>query len=386
MHVMARKIEILESIQSLDAAAWNRLTDGSPALSHTFLRALEQSGCVGPGTGWQSLPMVVFDDQQLVGAVPMYAKSHSYGEYVFDWAWANAFERHGLAYYPKLLVAIPFTPIPGPRLLSHDPEIQRLMAEVLAGQLERSQLSSAHILFPDARTSDILAAAGWIKRQGVQFRWENAAYRNFDEFLQTLKHDKRKKIRQERARVHQAGIVCRCLMGDEITEADWHLFFQCYINTYEQHRSSPYLNLDFFLEIGRNMPKQIMLVLAELEGRPMAAALNLLGTLHDGTRCLYGRYWGALAYVPGLHYELCYYQAQEYCIVHGIQYFEGGAQGEHKLARGFKPRSTCSYHLVHPPAFSEAIEQAVNLEAGGVMEYQTELEARAPFKHPNSQD
>jgi uncharacterized protein len=377
---MSLKIEIVSSISELDSKAWDALTDGSPLTSHSFFATLENTQCVGTGTGWQPYPLIVTEDHQLRGAIPLYAKSHSYGEYVFDWSWANAFEQNGLAYYPKLISAIPFTPITGARLLSHDPEIRKLMVSVLADQLQRLNLSSVHVLFPNPESSETLEASGWIKRDGVQFRWENHDYKSFEDFLSILTHDKRKKIRQERKKIAHLGVSVRRLTGEDITEADWDFFFKCYERTYFLHRSKPYLTRAFFTQLGRLLPGNVLLWIAEQNGQPIAASLSLYDNKGDGQGALYGRYWGAMSYVPGLHFELCYYQAQEFCIEHGIRYFEGGAQGEHKLARGFKPRSTCSFHRIAHPDFAAAIEAAVRSESVSMHYYQNELEERAPFK------
>jgi len=380
---MSTEIKILTGIKQADELAWNALStrvDGvssttPPILSHAFLSALEDTGCVGAGTGWQPYPIVVHQQGKLVGALPLYLKSHSYGEYVFDWAWAEAYERNGLPYYPKLLVAVPFTPITGARLLSANPEIQLLLLQALSSQLKLHSISSAHVLFPDEASAKTLRDMGWIERSGVQFRWENEQFQDFEEFLSRLSHDKRKKIRQERKKISSAGVTCKKLLGHEIKQADWDFFFSCYENTYREHRSTPYLKREFFLEIGQRLPQHIFLVVAELNGEPIAAAFNLF----DDTT-LYGRYWGATMYVPGLHFELCYYQAQEFCITQRIRYFEGGAQGEHKLARGFRPRTTRSFHQIAHPDFEVAIQNFVEQETKGMGVYQHELEERAPFK------
>ena len=373
---MSNEIELVAGISQVDAQAWDALTDGSPLLSHAFLSALEDTGCVGEGTGWQPYPLLVRDAGKLVGAMPLYLKGHSYGEYVFDWAWAEAYARNGLAYYPKLLAAIPFTPITGARLLSHDAGIQSLMVQVLDEQMQRHRLSSAHILFPDDASAEALKKTDWIERSGVQFRWENENFTEFEDFLSCLAHDKRKKIRQERKKITAAGIICKKLKGGDITEAEWDFFFRCYENTYHEHRSTPYLTREFFHVLGERMPQHTLLVIAEQAGEPIAAALNLYGQ-----DALYGRYWGATRYVPCLHFELCYYQAQEFCIAQGIRYFEGGAQGEHKLARGFRPRATRSFHKIAHPEFESAIKDFVGHEAKGMGVYQNELEERAPFKN-----
>jgi predicted N-acyltransferase len=368
-------LEITDSIQQVDAQSWDALINDMPLLSHAFLSALESSGSVGKGTGWQPYPMLVFDDGKLVGAMPLYIKSHSYGEYVFDWAWAEAYQRNGLNYYPKLVSAIPFTPITSQRLIANITQTQTLMVEALTETMHKHQLSSAHVLFPDDVSAAALEQAGWLQRNGVQFRWQNDNFTDFEDFLRTLSHDKRKKIHQERKKVIASGVVCKRVKGADITPEQWRFFYECYENTYIQHHSTPYLTPTFFQKIGRSMPQNILLVLAYLDDEPIAAALNIY---HQTT--LYGRYWGGLRYVPNLHFELCYYQAQEFCIAEKIQYFEGGAQGEHKLARGFKPRSTCSFHKIAHPDFAHAIQSFVTQESQGIADYSNELEDRAPFK------
>jgi len=376
MNSMPVEISLLTSVSQIDPLQWDALTDGSPILSHAFLSALETTGCVGEGSGWQPYPIVAMDNGRLVGAVPLYLKGHSYGEYVFDWSWADAYERNGIAYYPKLLVAIPFTPVTGARLLSADQQVQASMADMLIQQMVAHNLSSAHVLFPDAATGNLLNAGGWLKRSGVQFRWENESFSDFEDFLGRLSHDKRKKIRQERKKVLSAGVTYKRLVGADITDADWDFFFECYEHTYLEHRSTPYLTREFFHELGRTMPQNLLLLVAEQDGRPIAAAFNLFDQA-----TLYGRYWGTRQFVPGLHFELCYYQAQEFCIERNIQYFEGGAQGEHKLARGFRPRQTSSYHRIAHPDFEAAIQRFVAQEANGMVNYHNELEERAPFRH-----
>lgn len=377
---MSPQISIASGIKEIDPASWDTLGDGSPFLTHAYLDALERTGCVGSGTGWQPCPLLVKDGSRLLGAMPLYAKSHSYGEYVFDWAWANAFEQHGIDYYPKLICAVPFTPVTGPRLMCADAAIRQQMLAALGDQLLAAGWSSAHVLFPDESDAQAMAAAGWLKRSGVQFRWENEGYASFDTFLSTLTHDKRKKIRQERKRITAADVRVHRLTGADISESHWAFFYRCYANTYRLHRSSPYLNEAFFIEIGRQMPQNVLLVVAERNGENIAVALSFFGENSAGISQLYGRYWGALEYVPGLHFELCYYQAQEFCIERGIRYFEGGAQGEHKLARGFKPRPTCSFHKIARPDFAAAIARALERESGMMEMYQDELEERAPFK------
>ncbi|OAM52435.1 hypothetical protein A7981_02845 [Methylovorus sp. MM2] len=373
---MSLEIAIATSFSQIDAGEWDAISDGSPVLSHVFLSTLEESHCVGEGTGWQPYPIVVRESGILVGAAPLYLKSHSYGEYVFDWSWADAYERSGLSYYPKLLVAIPFTPVTGARLLGSRPEVQTLLVRVLEQQMQEHDLSSAHVLFTDDTSSNALQSAGWLLRDGVQFRWENDSFKDFEDFLSRLAHDKRKKIRQERKKIINAGVTCKQLRGNEASETDWDFFFQCYEHTYREHRSTPYLNRAFFRLLAQRMPDNILLILAEREGKPIAAALNFYDE-----QALYGRYWGAMEYVPALHFELCYYQAQAFCIAQGIRYFEGGAQGEHKLARGFLPRATRSYHKIAHTEFEAAIKEYVRRESRGMAVYNNELEERAPYKH-----
>ena len=376
IHNLAQQIsvELITSINAISAADWDLLVDGTPLLSHAFLSALENTRCVGNGTGWNPHPLVVKQGKQLIGAMPLYLKSHSYGEYVFDWAWADAYQRSGLDYYPKLLSAIPFSPITSARLLGSN-DAQLLMIEALENTMYQNKLSSAHILFPDEVCAKQLEVAGWLKRKGVQFRWHNKNYTDFEAFLATLSHDKRKKIHQERKKIANAGVVCRHIKGAEITEKDWDFFYRCYSNTYREHHSTPYLTRAFFSEIGQTMPQNILLIEAEIDGEPVASTLNIYNQ-----NTLYGRYWGAVQFVSGLHFELCYYQAQMFCIAEKITYFEGGAQGEHKLARGFEPRPTCSYHKIAHPDFEKAIKEFLAREAEGIAAYTNELEERVPFK------
>lgn len=364
------------SLLEIEAVAWDVLTDGTPLLSHAFLTALETSKSVGHGTGWTPMPLAIFNQQQkLVGAMPLYLKSHSYGEYVFDWSWADAYARNQMAYYPKLVSAIPFSPVTSMRLLTDHAAVAKLMLDALSTLLHQHQLSSAHVLFPSDSCGETLAEQGWLKREGVQFRWHNAHFSSMDAFLATLSHDKRKKIKQERKKIAAAGVTCRWILGADMSEADWDFFYACYCNTYATRHSTPYLTRAFFSEIGLTMPQNIVLMVAEQAGQRVASALNLY---HQ--HALYGRYWGALSYVPNLHFELCYYQAQEFCIAHHIEYFEGGAQGEHKLARGFTPRPTCSYHQIAHPDFAAAIAQFLTQESSHIAHYTNELEERVPFK------
>ena len=286
-----------------------------------------------------------------------------------------AYQHNGINYYPKIISAIPFTPITSQRLIANNDQTQTLMLEALTEMMSKLQLSSIHVLFPDEDSATVLKKAGWLQRNGVQFRWENENFIYFEDFLKTLSHDKRKKIHQERKKITTSGVVCKRIKGEGVTSEQLRFFYECYENTYLEHRSTPYLTHAFFEKISLTMPQNILLVLAYLDDEPIAAALNIY---HQTT--LYGRYWGSLRYVPNLHFELCYYQAQEFCIAEKIQYFEGGAQGEHKLARGFKPRSTTSFHQIAHPDFAHAIEVFVTQESQGIAIYTNELEERTPFK------
>lgn len=368
-------VQVVGSIKNISAEKWDALASGMPLLSYAFLSALETSRSVGQGTGWGPCALIISQHDQLIGAMPLYIKSHSYGEYVFDWAWADAYEQNGLAYYPKLLSAIPFSPITSERLLAKNSETKLLLIEALEMVMQQHKLSSVHVLFPSDVDAQLFERDGWMKRTGVQFRWQNEGYQTFEEFLQTLSHNKRKKIHQERKKVAQAGVICRCIKGEDATEEDWNFFYQCYCTTYNEHHSTPYLTRAFFSEISKTMPQNILLMIAKIDEQKVASTLSFY---NEDT--LYGRYWGATVFVSGLHFELCYYQAQQFCIDEKIKFFEGGAQGEHKLARGFKPRPTCSYHKIAHPQFEVAIKDFLARESGGIAAYTSELEERAPFK------
>ena len=372
---MAYRTTVLSSLAEVSPAAWDRLADGNPFLSHAFLHALHESGSASAATGWQPQFLAVWDGPELSAAMPLYVKSHSYGEYVFDWAWADAYHRNGIEYYPKLLSAVPFTPVSGSRLLARDAAARAALLDFLLAQQQAAGLSSTHVLYPPEEEATQLQQAGFLLRSGVQFHWLNQGYASFDEFLQTLEHKKRKNIRAERRKVREAGVTLRQLRAEQATEADWRFFHRCYCNTYAEHRSSPYLNLDFWLRIARTMPQHLLLVVAQRDGLDIAASLVVYTP-----DTLYGRYWGALEHVPCLHYEAAYYQPLEFCIANGIRTFEGGAQGEHKMARGFLPQKTWSAHWLAHPAFADAIERFLQREAGGIDAYLGELNEHNPFK------
>ena len=376
---MNYRTHIVSSLSEVGQAEWDALAgaqdQANPFLSYAFLHALHESGSASPETGWQPQYIVLYEGKTLAAALPLYVKGHSYGEYVFDWAWADAYQRHGLDYYPKLLSAIPFTPVSGPRLLARDAAARAALVEVLKATQGASEVSSTHILFPPEDQARQLEDAGFMLRSGVQFHWLNQGYAGFEDFLATLEPRKRKNIRAERRKVREAGVTLRRVRGRDARDADWVLFNRCYRNTYKAHYSTPYLNLDFFRRIGAAMPDNILLVIAERAGHPVAASL----VIHDETT-LYGRYWGELEHVPCLHFEASYYQPLEFCIEQKIAVFEGGAQGEHKMARGFLPTKTWSAHWLAHPSFADAVQRFLERESGGIDEYMDELNERTPFR------
>jgi predicted N-acyltransferase len=368
-------ITVVDTLSAVPAADWNRLAGDDPFLRHEFLSALHDTGCAAAQSGWAPQYLLLHEQGALAGAMPLYLKTHSYGEYVFDWAWADAYHRHGLDYYPKLLSAVPFTPVGGRRVLAQSGEqCDRLIATAL--QLARElRVSSLHCLFPPSDQAARMQAQGMMLRHGVQFHWTNRGYGSFEDFLSGMNHAKRKKIRQERRKVRDAGIDFEWLEGGAITDAQWSFFTRCYRQTYREHRSTPYLSLDFFRRIGATMPGHTLLIIARHGGRPVAASLNI-----RSRRGLYGRHWGALEFHPALHFEACYYQGIEYCIAHGLHTFEGGAQGEHKIARGLLPVQTCSAHWLAQPEFASAVEEFLARETRGMAHYVDELNDRSPFK------
>lgn len=381
------RTRIVEHIGDIPAPDWDALLERSPKptpfLRHAFLLALHASGSACDDTGWSPRFLTLWrtggdGHERLAAAMPLYAKAHSYGEYVFDWAWADAYQRNGLDYYPKWLCAVPFTPVQGSRLLAEQPLARQLLLQVALAVAEQSGLSSLHILFPDEEEADLMQATGMLMRQGVQFHWENAGYPDFEAFLATLSQKKRKNIRAERRRVAQAGIRFRQVQGSAITAQHWRFFHRCYRQTYREHHSTPYLNLDFFEGIGAAMPENLLLVIAEREGRDIAASL-LIYDDRPAVSTLYGRYWGALEHHPCLHFETAYYQPLSFCIAQGIRTFEGGAQGEHKMARGFLPVATRSAHWLAHPAFSDAVERFLERERQGIDAYLDELNDRTPY-------
>ncbi len=377
---------LLASPAEVDAREWNALVarqeQPTPFLRHEFLSALTSTQCATEETGWGPRFVTLVDERTgaLAAAAPLYVKNHSYGEYVFDWAWADAYQRNGLPYYPKLVCAVPFTPVQGTRLIAVDAAARRQLASTLIALAEQSDVSSLHVLFPTEREAGALAGLGMMRREGIQFHWLNDGYRDFDDFLSTLEQKKRKNIRAERRKVHEAGVTLRRVRGEDATDADWRFFNRCYRQTYREHFSSPYLNLDFFRTIGQTMPENLLLVIAEYAGRPIASSLLVYQRDAKTGGVLYGRYWGAIEHVPCLHFETAYYQPLEFCIEEKLAVFEGGAQGEHKMARGFMPTVTHSAHWLAHPAFADAVARFLDNEANMIHSHVDELREHDPFK------
>ena len=376
------RMQVLDDLGEVREADWRRLhaatAPGSqnPFVDYRFLSALADSGSIGQSTGWEPRFILLERGGELVGAAPLFEKHHSYGEYVFDWAWADAYRRNRLDYYPKGLVAVPFTPVPGPRLLATDAGARAALAGSLVVAAQRLGWSSVHVLFPDAADTAALASQSLLERKGVQFHWDNPGYASFEEFLGYLAQPKRKKVLAERRKVRDAGVRMKVLAGADITEADWDFFYRCYAMTYAQHHSTPYLERAFFSLVGQSMPEHLVMFIAERDrkGRPVAASL----LFHDAG-AIYGRYWGALEYVSCLHFEASYYAPMEWAIAKKLSRFEGGAQGEHKMARGFLPVETNSFHWLAHPAFNDAIANYLARETGGIESYLDELRERNPL-------
>ena len=358
----------------------------TPFMRLAYFRALHASGSATAKSGWQAQFLSIWQGDQLVAACPVYLKSHSYGEYVFDWAWADAYQRHGLSYYPKLLVAVPFTPVPGSRLLAVDADARAVLAQTLRALAQETEASSLHVLFGDDADQAALAAAGFQPRQGVQFHWtaqQPEPDANFPAFLARLHRDKRKKIQQEQRRVRDAGVTFEARTGNEIEPADWDFFYRCYQLTYRAHHSKPYLSRDFFARMAADMPAHWLLFTARRGDARIATSLIAL----DPTRrAAFGRYWGAVEQVPCLHFDACYYQPLAWCIANGYERFEGGAQGEHKMARGLMPTPTGSSHWLAHPSFSDAVSEFLAREGQAMSGYMDELNEHAPFKRQNTAD
>jgi predicted N-acyltransferase len=402
-------IRVLTSPAEVDAQAWDQLllsqTNPSPFMRHAYLAALDASDSACQATGWSPHFILLQCDGVLQAACVVYAKTHSYGEYVFDWAWANAYAQHGLEYYPKAVVAVPFTPVPSTRLLAVNAVARSALVKALLAWCQEQQMSSLHLLFGEPEDVVACEDAGLLLRHTVQFHWTNNApvlpaatgapsfgYPSFDAFLATLSQDKRKKIRQERRKVQEAGVTFRCMEGTQINKTDWDFFYRCYERTYLEHGNAPYLTRDFFHRMATHLPEAWVLFIAERNGRPIATSLIAVQadfTWTPGTfdqiappkaAVAYGRYWGALERVDCLHFEACYYQPLAWCIANGYQRFEGGAQGEHKMARALLPVKTSSAHWLAHPAFADAVARFLEREGEGIENYLGELGERSPFR------
>lgn len=383
------------------AQRWDRLlqrcAQPTPFMSHAWLTALHASACASPPTGWTVLlltawqPAKAGDEDTLVGACVSYVKTHSYGEYVFDWSWARAYEQAGRRYYPKLVCASPFTPVPGTRLLVDDGvdpmQVKQALLAGLVAVSARMGLSSVHVLLGDAHDQQAAQRAGWLMRQGVQFHWHNrhvdqptaGPYADMADFLAALHRDRRKKILQERRRVRDAGVQVRVLEAQAITPQDWAFFFRCYERTYLAHGAPPYLSQDFFLTVASTLPDHWLMFVASQDGQDVAASLVGIDRRQG---VAWGRYWGAVAQVPCLHFELCYYAPLQWCIEQAFVRFEGGAQGEHKMARGLMPTPTWSAHHLHDPAFAQAVAHFLAHEDTHMAAYVDELNERQVFRDP----
>ncbi|MQX35285.1 GNAT family N-acetyltransferase [Roseospira navarrensis] len=377
-------VSVLADLNDVDAADWDACAgEANPFVRHAFLSALEDSGSVGPGTGWRPQHLVIPDhDGTLVAVAPLYLKNHSYGEYVFDWSWANAYEQAGGRYYPKLQGAVPFTPVTGPRLLvrpdAPDPaHLRRALLAAMVQLAERAALSSVHVTFPTREDADVAVGMGFLHRQGQQYHWENQGYRDFQDFLDTLASRKRKTIRKERERANGHGVTLQVLTGDDLTPHHWRAFYQFYLSTADRKWGRPYLTEDFFQILGERMADRVALVMGtdDDSGQFVCGALNLIGS-----DALYGRNWGALAEYKDLHFEACYYRAMDFAIAHGLRWVEAGAQGEHKIQRGYLPQATHSVHWIAEPGFRAAVARFVEQERAMVSEDMAALTAFGPYR------
>ncbi|AKC88020.1 GNAT family N-acetyltransferase [Pseudoxanthomonas suwonensis] len=375
---MSLQARTLGALAEVAAADWDALHDGrNPFLRHAFLEGLERHGCLRPEWGWTARHLTLWDGTRLVAAAPGYLKTNSHGEFVFDHAWAHAYARHGLDYYPKWLFAVPYSPVPGPRLLARDGAARRALLAAIAHQADADGLASAHVNFHTG-AEDALFGEDWLPRIDVQYHWRNRdGWRDFAGFLAAMDHRHRKNIRQERAKVQRAGVVFRRLHGDEASPAELDAIHRFYLQTFRDYGNAPALTRDFIGHIAREIPRNILIILAYHEAIPVAGALCL-----RGADTLYGRYWGADTHLPGLHFETCYYQGIEYCLEQGLARFEPGAQGEHKLARGFLPALVRSRHRIADPQFRQALRDWCAEEARSVRRYAATLDAHGPFRDP----
>lgn len=370
-------VQTTDSLSRIAPSQWDALLpDDQPFLRHAFLSALEDSGSLGPRSGWRPEHLLLVEDERLIAAMPAYRKWHSYGEYVFDHAWADACRRAGIAYYPKLLAAVPFSPVGGARILAATPQAGRELLSVVPEYAEREQLSSVHVNFTDAFADSLLAEEpAWMQRYGCQFHWRNRDYRDFQDFLDALSSRKRKQMRKEREQVAGQGIEFEWLEGHQLSEALWDFVYACYSNTYEVRGQSPYLTREFFSLIAERMPEAIRVVLARQGSRPVAMAFSLIGG-----DSFYGRYWGCLAEFDRLHFETCFYQGMDFAIARGLKRFDAGAQGEHKLVRGFEPVITRSWHYLSHPGLKNAVSEFLEQERVGVLAYAEDARTALPYR------
>jgi len=376
------RVEFVDSIDEVPAADWNALVgECFPFLRHEFLSAAERTGCVSPETGWQPCHVILRGrDGRLLGAMPLYEKSHSWGEFVFDWAWAQAYNRAGLAYYPKLVSAVPFTPAPSPRMLLAGDAGAETATILIDGAIllatERG-LSSLHVLFPLEDELPVLERAGLMLRKDCQFHWHNRGYRSFDDFLATFSSAKRKKARRDRRHVEEQGIRFRWLEGNEVGAERWTEVHALISDTFLRRGSTPYYDRAFFTSIADTLPRNLIVLIAEHHAMPVACAV-----FYRDDRTLYGRYWGSRAHYNALHFETCYYQGIDYCIAHGLECFEPGTQGEHKISRGFLPVATWSAHWIAQPDFGSAIARYLREESRHVDRYMTAVDGHSPYRKP----
>ena len=374
---------IVTDITALGQRAWDQLDDAdNPFVSYAFLAALESSGSVCAATGWQPHHLAIYENDVLLAFAPSYLKTHSHGEFVFDWAWADAYHRHNRAYYPKLLTAVPYSPVPGPRLLvrrddSRGPDLRRELVRLALAECERLKLSSWHCNFVLEADAAALQHESLLARNDWQFHWTNRGYRNFDELLAQLRSKKRKNIKRDRRLVQDAGVRFAYRTGSELSPDELEFVCACYQATFLEHGNHPALNDSFFARLARDFPHNVLVVLALRGDEAIAMSWCMVG----GGR-LYGRYWGCLESVPGLHFETCYYQGIDYCITHGMAVFEPGAQGEHKISRGFIPVPTRSFHHVRDPVFRKAIADYLQKEHEWMEQYRQQLEDLVPFRAP----
>ncbi len=368
-----------DAIDEIPQAAWDALRpDDNPFVAHAFLAGLERHGCICARTGWRPHHLGLYDGHRLLATAPLYLKGNSHGEFVFDWSWASAHARHGLDYYPKLLCAVPYSPVTGPRLLAGSgadaDALRRVLAQAIQTEAARLGLSSAHLNFTNAADAAAMVGSDWLGRSDWQFHWTNRGWRTFDEFLAAMSHKKRKNIRQERARVLRADVRCEVRHGDELVDEDWRVLHGFYVSTFDEKGNYPALTLGFFRHLGAAMPRNVVAILCVRGSVAVAGALLL-----RSSSTLYGRYWGCREQIEGLHFEACYYRGIEYCLREGLSTFEPGAQGEHKIARGFLPERTHSFHWIADPRFRMAIAEALRQERHELDAYRAEILEHSPF-------